>query len=125
MEVSHGVDAGVGVVDLGKGILGVGFGDCIFEVPVEAGFEGFTHMAVDDGAGDAKCASELRNIAVLEVDSILEVIDDGNVAFSISKELGIVWVVGEGKVFGGQKVVELGFARNWGRLDGGVPQVNG
>lgn len=83
VEVGEGLDMGVGFMDLCELLGGLGFSDGVLDKPVEAGFKGLTDVAVDDGASDAKCASELGNVAMLEVGLTLEVGNDGEVSFSI------------------------------------------
>ena len=85
--------------------MGVGFGDRVLYVPVEAGFEGLADVAVDDGASDTESASELGDVTVLKVWFAGEVGDEGEVAFGVSKEFGEGGVVGEGGVFGVENVV--------------------
>ena len=103
----------------------MGFGDGIFYEPVEAGPEGLAEVAVDDGAFDAEFSGEVGDVAVFEVGLVFEVGDDGEVAFSVGEEFGVVGVVGEVGVFGVDEGVELGFGGDGGGVDGGVPEVEG
>ena len=103
----------------------LGFGDGVVEVPVEAGFEGLADVAVDGFTGDAEGAGECGDVAVVEVGFAVEVDDDGEVAFGVGEEFGIVGVVFEVGVFGVDEGVELGFTGDGGGVDGGVPEVDG
>ena len=103
----------------------MGFGDGIFYEPVETGFEGLADVAIDDGAGDAELAGEVGDVAFSEVGLVFEVGDDGEVAFSVDEQFGVVGVLSEVGVFGVDEGVELGFGCDRGGVDGGVPDVEG
>ena len=103
----------------------MGFGDGVFEEPVEAGFEGLADVAVDDGAFDAELSGEVGDVAFFDVGLMFEVGDDGEVAFSIYQEFGVFGVLGEIGVFGVDEGAELSYFFDGGGVDGGVPDIEG
>ena len=64
LEIGERLNVGVGFVDLGELVVGVGFGDGVFEEPVEAGFEGLADVAVDDGAFYTEFSGKLCDVAM-------------------------------------------------------------
>lgn len=106
-------------------MVGLGFGEGIFDEPVEARAESLTDMTVDGFASDAKVAGELGDVAVGEVGFVVELGDDVEVAFGVGEEFRVLWVVFEVGVFGVDEGVELGFTSDGGLIDGGMPDFDG